>query len=92
MSSAGGAGAGGAGAPEKCKRGRPLGSEKKVKEVVEVTLPIACRRGRPPGSKNKKTVVVAIAAAAATSSSWAAAVAGPARLALELQPPAYSLV
>jgi hypothetical protein len=74
MSSVGGAATGGARAPEKRKRGRPLGISKKAREEVEVTPPVPRRHGRPPGSKNKKTLAAIVAAAAASSYSAVAAV------------------
>jgi hypothetical protein len=101
MSSVGGAAAGGARAPEKRKRGRPLGSGKKAREEVEVTLPVPRRHGCPPGSKNKKTLAVVAAAAAASSfvdvatvgsSAVVAAVAGPSAPALADALPAYTPV
>jgi hypothetical protein len=93
MSSTGGAGTSGSGAPtEKRKRGCPFGNGKKAREVVVSMLPVACRRGHPPGSKTKKTLVAAAAAAAVVSPPAAAAMTGPSWLAPARQPPAYAPV
>jgi hypothetical protein len=56
MSSLGGPGIGGEGAPEKRRPGRPKGSGKK---------PVSRKRGHPLGSRNQKTLVALAAAAAA---------------------------
>jgi hypothetical protein len=62
----GGAGAGTAGGLGGRKRGRPLGSLNKAKDLAAMP-PVPWRRGRPPGSHNKKTLeaLVAVAVAAA---------------------------
>jgi hypothetical protein len=59
-----GAGAEAIGGPSGHKRGRPLGSQNKVKDLA-ATPPVPQRRGRPPGSRNKKTLEALAAAAAA---------------------------
>jgi hypothetical protein len=59
-----GAGARAIGGPGGRKRGRPLGSQNKVKDPA-ATPPVPRRRGRPPGSRNKKTLEALVAAAAA---------------------------
>jgi hypothetical protein len=78
MSAIGGLGIGGAEAPKKHGRGRPLGSSKKAKAEAVVTPPVTHRHGRPPGSKNKK--LAAATTTATAPSAAAAAIVGPSRL------------
>jgi hypothetical protein len=62
-----GAGARAAGGSGGRKRGRPLRSQNKVKDLAAMPL-VPRRRGCPPGSRNKKTLVALAAAAAAEPS------------------------
>jgi hypothetical protein len=81
MSSFGGLGAGGEGAPEKRKPGHPKGSGKKV-EGPAAALVGSCKRGRPLGSRNQKTLAALAAAAAAVPAGVASATAAAAPVAV----------
>jgi hypothetical protein len=87
-----GFGAGAAEAPKKRGRGRLPRSGKKARAEAVATPCVPRRWGRPLGSKNKKKLAAAAPATAAAQSAVAAAIAGPSRPPLVLQPWAYSSV
>jgi hypothetical protein len=77
MSSLGGPGAGGEGAPEKRGTGRPKGSGKKIISPT-ATPSMSRKRGRPLGSRNQKTLTALAAAAAAAPAAAASIGVAPA--------------
>jgi hypothetical protein len=70
------------------KRGRPLGSQNKVRDPAAIP-PVPQRCGRPPGSRNRKTLEALAAAAAAEpfGVSHSTAIVAPPEGALPWPPP-----